>query len=41
MEAIARGMLEALSERDQDALITILRRVHRAFARDDRKAEAG
>jgi DNA-binding MarR family transcriptional regulator len=41
MEAIARGMLEALSERDQDALITILRRVHRAFAREGREAEAG
>jgi DNA-binding MarR family transcriptional regulator len=41
MEAIARGMLATLSERDQEALITILRRVHRAFEREDRKAEAG
>ena len=27
LEAVARGILEALPERDQDALITILRRV--------------
>jgi DNA-binding MarR family transcriptional regulator len=27
LEAVARGMLDALSERDQQALITILRRV--------------
>jgi DNA-binding MarR family transcriptional regulator len=36
MEAIARGMLEALSDRDQEALIAILRRVDRALEREDR-----
>ncbi len=38
MEAIARGMLEPLSERDQQALITILRRVRRALERGERRA---
>ena len=38
MEAIARGMLEPLSDRDQQALITILRRVRRALERDERRA---
>jgi len=38
MEAIARGMLEPLTERDQQALITILRRVRRALERGERRA---
>ena len=32
LEAVARGILEALPERDQEALITILRRVAIRFA---------
>ncbi|HSD11550.1 MAG TPA: hypothetical protein VLF14_11220 [Candidatus Binatia bacterium] len=35
-ETIARGMLEALGERDQKALIAILRRVRDGFASVDR-----
>jgi len=37
MEAIARGMLETLGERDQQALLAILRRVRDAFADADRR----
>jgi DNA-binding MarR family transcriptional regulator len=40
MEAIARGMLETLGDRDQQALIAILRRVHEGFASADRRASA-
>jgi DNA-binding MarR family transcriptional regulator len=40
MEAIARGMLEALGDRDQQALIAILRRVREGFASADRRASA-
>jgi DNA-binding MarR family transcriptional regulator len=40
MEAIARGMLEMLGERDQQALIAILRRVRDGFERADRRASA-
>lgn len=38
IEAIARGMLAALSERDQRALIGILRRVRAAIAGERRVA---
>jgi DNA-binding MarR family transcriptional regulator len=38
MEAIARGMLEALTDRDQQALIAILRRVRDGFETADRRA---
>ena len=38
MEAIARGMLEPLSERDQQALIVILRRVRRALESGEGRA---
>jgi DNA-binding MarR family transcriptional regulator len=37
VEAIARGMLEAIPERDQRALITILRRVRDTIERDEEK----
>jgi DNA-binding MarR family transcriptional regulator len=40
MEAIARGMLETLGDRDQQALIAILRRVREGFASADRRASA-
>jgi len=40
MEAIARGMLEMLGDRDQQALIEILRRVRDGFERADRRASA-
>jgi DNA-binding MarR family transcriptional regulator len=40
MEAIARGMLETLGDRDQQALIAILRRVRQGFANADRRASA-
>jgi DNA-binding MarR family transcriptional regulator len=40
MEAIARGMLQALSDRDQQALLAILRRVRESFASADRRASA-
>jgi len=40
MEAIARGMLEMLGDRDQQALIAILRRVRDGFERADRRASA-
>jgi DNA-binding MarR family transcriptional regulator len=40
MEVIARGMLEALGDRDQQALIAILRRVREGFASADRRASA-
>ena len=40
MAAIARGMLETLGERDQQALLAILRRVREAFADADRRASA-
>jgi len=38
VEAIARGMLGALSGRDQQALITILRRIREAFAAAGRES---
>ena len=37
-EAIARGMLQTLGDRDQQALIAILRRVREAFALADHEA---
>jgi DNA-binding MarR family transcriptional regulator len=40
LEAIARGMLETLGDRDQQALIAILRRVREGFASADRRASA-
>ncbi len=40
MEAIARGMLETLGDRDQQALIAVLRRVREGFASADRRASA-
>jgi DNA-binding MarR family transcriptional regulator len=40
MEAIARGMLETLGDRDQQALIVVLRRVREGFASADRRASA-
>jgi DNA-binding MarR family transcriptional regulator len=40
MEAIARGMLETLNDRDQRWLIEILRRVRDGFATADRRATA-
>ena len=40
METIARGMLETLGERDQQALIAVLRRVRQGFESADRRATA-
>ena len=37
IEAIARGMLEAIPERDQRALIAILRRIRDTIERDEEK----
>jgi DNA-binding MarR family transcriptional regulator len=38
VEMIARGMLETLSERDQQALIALLRRIRRGLERGERRA---